>query len=561
MALEPFGSTTMDTTAEANLPSALPAPAGFASQVGRLPLRQRLALMVGAAAAAAIVIGAWLWSQTPEYRVLFANMNDRDGGATIAALNQMNVPYRFAEGGGAILVPADKVHDTRLRLASQGLPRGGSVGFEIVDNQKFGATQFQEQINYQRALEGELSRSIQTLAAVQAARVHLAIPKPSVFMREQQLPTASVILTLHGTRTLDRNQVQGIAHLVASSVPELTVDRVSVVDHTGALLSRRKEGNESGLDPTALLYVRQVEQATNQRIVEILEPIVGRENVRVQVTADIDFNRVEAVAETYKPNADPKVSALRMQQTQESSTSGGGAAAQGIPGALSNQPPANATASLDGKAAPGASAPAAASSSVSTQKQAHTAYEVDKTIEHRSSGSSGTIKRLTAAVVINHRRGVDASGKPAATPLGAPEMEQINALVREAMGFSKERGDSLNVVNAAFTEPEKEIVAELPMWKQPDNIALAKDAGRYALFVLLVAYLVFGVLRPALRKAAESAPAAAALPPPSGLPALADAPAGTTAGPEDPLQKARRIARDDPKIVANVVKSWVSGDE
>jgi flagellar M-ring protein FliF len=544
----------MDAAAQAGLPATLPPATGTFAEVARLPLRQKMSLMVGLATAAAIVVGAWLWSQTPDYRVLFANMSDRDGGATLAALTQMNVPYKFSEGGGAILVPADKVHDTRLRLASQGLPKGGTVGFELVDNQKFGATQFQEQINYQRGLEGELARSIQSLSAVAGARVHIAIPKPSVFVRDQQLPSASVLVSLHPGKALDRAQVQGIVHLVASSVPELAVDRVDVLDQSGELLSRRRTAADAAIDPNALNYVRQIELATNQRIVEILEPIVGRGNVRVQVTADVDFNRTEAVAESYKPNGDPKAAALRNQQTRES-TSGAGAGAQGVPGALSNQPPANATASPDKGGAAAASASTAGPTSASKESSAN--FEVDRTIEHRMA-ATGTIRRLTAAVVVNHRRVVDKDGKATATPIGAPEMEQIQALVREAMGFKKERGDSLNVVNAPFTEPESVPVVEVPMWKQPDNIALAKDVGRYTLFALLIAYLVFGVLKPALRRASEQAPAAMALPSSSDLPAL---PAAGTPDNEDPLAKARRIAREDPKIVANVVKAWVSNDE
>jgi flagellar M-ring protein FliF len=538
----------MDATATTNLP----APSGALGQIARLPIRQKLSLMLGTAAAIAIVVGAWLWSQAPEYRVLFANLSDRDGGATIAALTQMNVPYKFADGGGAILVPADKVHDTRLRLASQGLPKGGIVGFELVDNQKFGATQFQEQINYQRGLEGELSRSIQTLAAVAAARVHLAIPKPSVFVRDAQAPTASVLLTLHSGRTLDRAQVQGIVHLVASSVPELSVDNVNVVDQNGTLLSQRKDAKDSGLDPNELNYVRQVEQATIRRIVDIVEPLVGRDNVRVQVTADLDFSRVEAVAESYKPNADGKAATLRTQQLRESaSTTASGA--QGVPGALSNQPPPAGTAPIEGRAT--VASTAALSGPSSSQKDSTVAYEVDKTIQH-TRHATATLRRLTAAVVVNHRRATDAAGKVTSTPLAAPELEQIQALVREAMGYSKERGDSLNVVNAAFTVPEAEpAAAELPLWKQPSMIDLAKDIGRYTLFAILIAYLVFGVLKPAMRRASAALPA---LPQPAEpLPQLTPMPGNQ----EDPLQRARRIARDDPKIVANVVKSWVSNTD
>jgi flagellar M-ring protein FliF len=526
-------------------------PTGVTAQFLRLPLGQKLALMVGAAAAAAIVVGAWLYAREPDWKVLFGQMSDRDGGATIAALSQMNVPYRFAEGGGAILVPGDRVHETRLRLASQGLPKGGSVGYELVDNQKFGATQFQEQMNYQRGLEGELARSIQSLAAVAGARVHLAIPKPSVFVRDAQVPTASVLVTLHPGRGLERTQIAGIVHLVASSVPQLAPENVNVIDQNGALLSQRKDGRDGALDANALDYVRRVEQATIARIVDILEPLVGPGNARVQVTADIDFSRTEQVAETYKPNADPKLAARRQQQLSESTTAGSAGAA-GVPGALTNQPPPTPTAPIDGKAG-AASAQVASSAPVSQRKDESVAYEVDKTIQH-TRAATGAIKRLTAAVVVNHRRSVGADGKVAYAPLPPEDVEKINALVREAMGYSKERGDSLNVVNAAFSQPERESVPEVPLWKQPDTIQMAKDTGRYLLFAALIAYLVFGVLRPALRRAAERAPAPVdtAL---TGqhIPAHAQPPVPG----EDPLARARRLAREDPKVVANVVKSWV----
>jgi flagellar M-ring protein FliF len=546
--------------ATVSTPAPLPAPAGVVPQFARLPWQQKATFIVGAAAAIAIVVGAWLYSQQPDYRVLFGNLSDRDGGATIAALSQMNVPYKFADGGGAILVPADRVHETRLKLASQGLPKGGTVGFELVDNQKFGATQFQEQINYQRGLEGELARSIGALAAVAAARVHLAIPKPSVFVRDNQTPTASVLLTLHPGRTLDRAQVAGIVHLVASSVPQLAPDNVNVIDQNGALLSQKREGAEGALDANALTYVRQVEQATISRIVDILEPIVGRGNARVQVTADVDFSRVEQVAETYKPNADPKVAARRTQQMSEA-TSGAAAGAQGVPGALSNQPPPTPTAPIDPRN-PNAQSTSSATSAgpTSVRKDESVAFEVDKTIQH-TRAATGTVKRLTAAVVVNHRRTVGADGKATYAPLPPAEVEQINALVREAMGYSKERGDSLNVVNTAFNEPEREPpAAELPLWKQPDNIAMAKDAGRYLLFAGLVGYLVFGLLRPTLKRAAERMPA---LPEPAAAVAgqHIPAPGASASGGDDPLARARRIAREDPKVVANVVKSWVARDE
>ncbi len=537
------------------LPDNVPAPGGLFSQLenaSRMPVRQMLVLMIGLAAAVAVGMGVWLWSSTPDYRVLYSNLADRDGGAVVAALAQQNVPYKIAEGGGAILVPGAVVHDVRLRLASQGLPKGGNVGFELVDNQKFGATQFQEQINYQRGLEGELARTIQTLSAVAAARVHLAIPKPSVFVREQLQPTASVVLTLHPGRELDRAQVNGIVHLVASSVPELGIDSVSVLDQNGSLLSRRRDAAD-GLDPTQLSYVKQLEQATNQRIVDILEPMLGRNNARVQVTADVDFSRTEAVAETFRPNGDPKAAALRSQQVSQS-TSQAGAGAIGVPGALSNQPPAGGTLNLDGKAG-AATAAAATTAPVNARKDENLAYEVDKKIEHTRAPVGG-VRRMTAAVVVNYRKQTDQAGKVTHVALSTQEMEQITALVREAMGFNKDRGDSLNVVNAAFNEPAREPVAELPLWKQPDNVQMGKDAVRYLVFAGVIAYLFFGVLRPMWREASAPRPVELLAGPTGAVVAGGPSPADA-----DALERARKIARDDPKIVATVVKSWVSKDE
>jgi flagellar M-ring protein FliF len=524
-----------------------------------------LAFLVGVAAIAAVAIGGFRWARTPDYRRLYSNLSDRDGGAVVAALGTMNVPYRVAEGGGAILVPGEMVHDTRLKLASQGLPKGSIVGFELVDGQKFGATQFQEQINFQRGLEGELARSIQSLGSVAGARVHLAIPKPSVFARESAQPTASVLVTLHAGRTLDRAQVSGIVHLVASSVPELSIDRVSVLDQNGTLLSRRREDDGNGLDPSQLAYVKQVEQATIQRIVDILEPVVGRGNVRAQVTADVDFRRVESVAETFKPNGDPTSAAVRSSQVNESSTpNGAGGAAQGIPGALSNQPPPHAQAPIDGRAAAATNAAAASAAvQVATRKDAATAYEVDKTIQHTRNAGAG-LRRLSAAVVINYRRPAAppaadgaAAARPAPVALSDKEMEQLNGLVREAMGFSKERGDSLAVANAAFSEPEAAPVVETPWWKSADTISIAKDVARYGAYALLLAWLWFGVGRPMLRRA--TAPLEAQPVGPMSYEAAAAA-GGAQVG-VDPLVRARQLARDDPKIVANVVRTWVAKNE
>jgi flagellar M-ring protein FliF len=479
--------------------------------------------------------------------VLYSNIADRDGGAVIAALNQMNVPYRMSEGGGAILVPEKMVHDTRLRLASQGLPKGSIVGFELMENQKLGATQFQEQINYQRGLEGELARSIQSLSAVATARVHLAIPKASVFLRDQQKPSASVIVTLHSGRTLDRAQVAGITHLVASSVPELPLKGVSVLDQNGNLLSSPADA-AGGLDQNQLSYVQQIEASTIKRIVDILEPIAGRNNIRAQVTAELDFSQTELSSESYKPNSTPDAAVVRSEQKSESSDQTGAAAGgKGVPGALSNQPPA-------GNAAPGGAGGTAAQASGSSRRESTVNYEIDKTVRHVKN-PVGQVKRLSAAVVVNHRK---TGEKGASKPLTAEEISQITALAKEAMGFTQARGDTLNVANAAFSVEELEAAPEVPMWQQPENVALARDIGKGLLIGALFLYILFGVIRPLVRTLA-TAPRME----PANMAALPDAAEESTPAlvQADRLTAAKQLAKSDPKMVANVVKSWVAADE
>ncbi|HJU50147.1 MAG TPA: flagellar basal-body MS-ring/collar protein FliF, partial [Pseudogulbenkiania sp.] len=263
-----------------------------------LPNNKKILLFAALAAVFSVVVGLLLLNRTPDYKVLFANLADRDGGQITAALQQMNVPYQIG-GGGVISVPSDKVYDVRLKLAAQGLPKAGGVGFELMDNQKFGISQFAEQVNYQRAIEGELARTIEAVGAVESARVHIAIPKQSVFVRDQQQPTASVMLNLYPGRILDGGQISGILHLVSSSVPNLSARNVTVVDQDGNLLSSQSDvNNAAGLDQRQLSYVHQIESDFVKRIEAILEPIFGKGNVRAQVTANVDFSEVEQTSET-----------------------------------------------------------------------------------------------------------------------------------------------------------------------------------------------------------------------------------------------------------------------
>jgi flagellar M-ring protein FliF len=533
------------------------APASPSGLAPALPLKSKLALAGGVAALAAIIAASLMWSRTPDYKVLFANLEDRDGGAVIASLSQLNIPYKFAEGGGAILVPANQVHDARLKLASQGLPKGGTVGFELMESQKFGVTQFQERLNFQRGLEGELARSIQSLSAVQSARVHLALPVQSGFLRDQQKPSASVLLTLHPSRGLDRSHVAGIVHLVASSVPDLSPQNVSVIDQNGSLLSGQGDGANNGLDPAQLGHIRTIESNYMRRIIDLVEPIVGRGNVRAQVAADVDFTQSESTAEEYRPNQGKEsTAAVRSQQLSEGSAKDGAAAtAQGVPGALSNQPPLPTSAPVNGASQSlqaAAAANAAAGAPVSSRRDAVTNFEVDKTVKVVRN-ATGSIKRLTAAVVLNYRKNVSKTGKITMTPLSEKEMENITSLIKEAIGVSKDRGDSVNVMNAAFTEEElPKPPVELPIWKQPENIEMAKEAGKHAGLLLLGLITIFGVIRPAIK----------AIPVPVNRGSLNEMVRNDVSLPALERQAAPaevlKMARDDPTTTANVVRSWVS---
>lgn len=555
----------MDNTAVAVNP-ALPLvqPAGFGARLAALPAKNKFGLGLGLAALAALVMAMSMWGSQGDYKVLYANLSDKDGGAIITQLSQMNVPYRHADGGAAILVPASKVHDVRLKLASAGLPKGSVVGYELMDGARFGQTQFQERLTFQRGLEGELTRSILAMAAVQNARVHLALPNQNGFFREQQKPSASVLLTLHAGRTLDRAQVAGIVHLVSSSVPEMNPKAVSVLDQTGALLTASGDAAQSGLDANQLQYVNQIESGYAKRIFDLLEPLVGRDNLRASVTADVDFSQSEATAEEFRPNqgADASV-AIRSQQVTESN---GGAAAtpSGVPGAASNQPPVPATAPITGDKQP-LQAAQAGGGTTNSRRDAVTNYEVDKTVRV-TRNATGTVKRLNAAVVVNHRVVTDAKGKTTATPLSSDELEKLTALVRESIGFKQERGDSVKVINAPFKADPLTKVEPLPIWKQPEVLDMLRAAAVPGALALVAMLVFFGMVRPAMKAALAPPPAPA---PGSQLTAVVDDDAALPGGvlpalaapkSSEHLVGARQLAKENPAAVANIVRSWVAGE-
>lgn len=526
--------------------------------VGQLPVQQKISAMLVIAIAVALGAGAWLWGTTPDYRVLHANLGERDGGAVIASLQQMNVPYKFVDG--TLMVPAAQVHEARMRLAGQGLPRGGLAGFELMENQKLGASQFLEQVNYQRALEGELARSIQSVAAVQAARVHLALTKPSAFLREQPKASASVLLNLQPGHTLERMQVAAIAHLVSNSVPGLPAKNVTIVDQSGTLLSGEAEaGSKMALDASQLKYRHDLEQSYAQRIEALLLPVVGPGNVRAQVAAEIDFTETEQADEIYKPNQKTEAAAVRSQQVSENGANG--AQAAGVPGALTNQPAAPATAPITAPANAAAGTAVAGAAAAAVRRDSTINYEVDRSIRHTRQ-AMGRIKKLSVAVVVNHNQVTDAKGKVTARPLSAAQKKQLTELVNGAIGFNAERGDTVSVVNSPFKKTEVAAIPEVPAWKQPQNIELAKETGKHLLIGALALYLLLGIVRPMLRNLTKA--------PPMVMPELLPAdngsamPGGVQPGGvryDQVLQNAKQIAKQDPKVVANVVKSWVGGNE
>lgn len=534
-------------------------------RIANLDQRQKLAGAAAIAIAISMLVAAWLWTRAPEYGVLFSNLDERDGGAIVTALQQQNVPYRFSPDGSAILILADQVHDVRLRLAAQGLPKGGHVGFELMENQKLGVSQFLEQVNFQRALEGELARTIESVASVVSARVHLAIPKQSGFLRDEKKPSASVMVTLYAGRRLDPSQVAGIVHLVASSVQHMTYDGVSVVDQNGKLLTERPDANgDSKLDATQLHYVEEVEAGFIKRIESILTPMVGSANFKAQVTADIDFNRVEATAETFRPNPSPD-QAIRSQQTLEEFSRDPGP--QGVPGALTNQPPVPATAPITNPDVSGLGA----NTPLTSNRSATLNYELDRNIQHTRQ-ALGQIKRLSVAVVVNYRTETAPNGQTRTVPLTEEELTRITNLVREAMGFNQGRGDSLNVSSAPFTEMPP-LETDTPLWKDPEMVELAKEGFKILVLLIALAFVYFAVIRPLMRVIAPPPPP----PPPAPEPGAA-AGGGADEDEDDEdyqvelsgergmtfdekLAWARQVAHDNPKLVANLIKDWMNGPE
>jgi len=481
------------------------APQTFADRVqAMLKNNTLLPLIIGGAAVIALAIALVMWAASPQYRVLYSNLSDADGGQVISELESRGINYRLGPGGNSVMVPANEVHRLRLQLAEQGLPNAGNVGFSLMDDQAFGISQFAEQVNFQRALEGELANSMESLGPVARARVHLAMAKPSVFVRDREPAKASVVLTLHAGRTLGDGQVAAIVHMVSSSVPELSADHVTVVDQRGTLLSRTGSDQDQ-FSGNEMEYVREIERSFQQRIENILAPVVGLRNVRAQVVAHVDFSRREETSETYSPNQTPDTAAIRSIQNNLV-YNGEGQLIQGIPGALTNTPPGVLASPIEAPEQDPALGEQPQQINANVQQDNIVNYEVDRNVAHVLH-QRGRVERLSVAVVVNHREALNEEGELVKVPLGEEEMDRVNRLVRQAMGFTPARGDELEVVNSLFVAEPDQVTEPLQWWEAPEVIDMVITAVRYILAGIGILLLYALILRPLLKRRFRSVPA------------------------------------------------------
>lgn len=468
--------------------------------LSELPIGRQVGLMLGLALSVAIGVAIVLWSQEPAYSRLYAELGEKDVSEILEVLNTQGVKYKVEAGSNTIMVPTDEVNQVKLKLAAVGLPKSSSLGYELLDkDQGFGSSKSVELVRFQRALEGEIAQTIMAIQGVKTARVLLAIPQQSVFVRDRKKPSASVIVNLYQGRSLDKGQIESIIHLVASSVPQLEADQVTVVDQKGHLLNSRDSSSVSNLTSKQFEYKNNIEEHLMGRIGNILSPLVGADGMRVQISADVDFTETDKTQELF----DPKSSVLRSEQTSEEQNNK--PATQGVPGALSNQPTAagaapETTPAADPAAAPaaGSATPATAATPGSTAKNATRNFEVDKTITHTRM-ATGSLRRLSVAVVVDDRRTTQADGKVSVQPLKPEDITRFTDLVKQAVGFDNARGDQVTVTNVAFKALEApEALPEPPIWKQGWFLNILKQAGA----VLAVLLIILGVLRPAMRNLA-----------------------------------------------------------
>jgi len=560
-----------------NLPAEKPKMGGdFLEGLSSLNLLRQIGLMITLAASVAIGFAVVMWIQGEDYRPLYGRMDNLDAANVVDVLEQNQIKFKVDENSGAILVASEDVHMARLKLAEFGLPSSPTQGFELMDKeQPLGTSQFVENTRYQRSIEGELARTITSITSIRSARVHLAIPKKTVFVRDVTNPTASVFVEVFAGRNVDPAQVKAIMNLVASSVPGMKMADVTVVDQHGNLLSTGEESAELLLAEKQHKYSQDVESGVIKRINSILEPVVGSGKFRAEVSADVDFTAVEQAAETFNPD----LPAIRSEQTLNETRRAGDVAA-GIPGALTNQPPGTDTAAPE-QIDPVTGQPVAAPQPTNNREQATRNYELDRTVSY-TRHQQGTLKRLTVAVVVDDKVVTNADGTQTLVPWTENELERLSILVRDAVGFSAVRGDSVNVLNSPFAgraiDPAVS-VSEIPWWEQwvLPNI-------KYIASVLVILLIVFGLLRPMFKSLSrqggklaeeEEARQLAALEAAGGISGLENMSdetvtltgghalmlPGPEQGYEEQINAIKGLIADDPGRVAQVVKKWINRDD
>ena len=570
----------------------------FLDNLAQMSMLRQLGLLVGLAASVAIGFAVVLWSQQPDYRPLYGSLSGMDANQVVEALNTANIPFRVEPNSGAVLVKADDLAQARLRLAGAGIaPSDGTIGFELLDKEQgLGTSQFMEATRYRRGLEGELARTVASLNNVKAARVHLAIPKSSVFVRDERKPSASVLVELYPGRALEPGQVTAIVNLVATSVPELDKSQVTVVDQKGNLLSDQQELSELTIAGHQYDYSRRMESLFTQRVHSILQPVLGNGRYKAEVSADVDFSAVESTSEMFNPDQ-PALRSEQLLKEQRSSALG----PQGVPGALSNQPPGAAAAPEQAAAAapagavapgqplldangqqvidPATGQPMLAPYPADKRDQTTRNFELDRSISYTRQ-QQGRLKRLSVAVVLDDQIKVDPqSGAVTRQPWSNEELARFTRLVQDAVGFDASRGDSVSVINAPFSDMTGEELAEIPFYTQP----WFWDIVKQVLGVLFILVLVFGVLRPVLNTIINPGKGSGAgeggrggdvelgdleglggelsedrvsLGGPSSI--MLPSP---TEGYEAQLNAIKSLVADDPGRVAQVVKEWINADE
>ncbi len=531
--------------------------------------------LIGLALAVAIGTVVVLWTSEPNYSPLYSNVSGQDLAEIANVLSANDIEHKLDPATGTIMVAQSQAAAARLKLAAQGLPQSSSRGLEMLEeDQSLGTSQFMESARYNHALEAELARSIETIRNVELARVHLALPKQSIFIRNRTKPSASVMTRLHAGRKLTPGQVDAIVHMVAASIPMLESGQVTVVDQFGRLLTQNRD-SEIAQTSKQFEYQRKLEDSYVDRIIQLLQPIVGEGKVNAQVSADLDFSRIESTREAY----DPERSVVRSEQVNEQETRDLNQAL-GIPGALSNQPPGAGT--VDAQAQQneaGDQLPA------SQNRSATRNFEVDRLISH-TRNPTGTIQRLSVAVLIDSKTVVNDEGVAEKQSYSEQEIQRFESLVRETIGFNANRGDSVSIINQDFLPREQEIT-EVVWWKEMLAEEWIADLIKQVLGAigLLIVYLVFG--RPFLRSLNPNRVEVnerhvdpetgelvegehgeqQALPPGQSdgrIPGLEDSnnPAAlirrSDATHEQKVEMARTLVMDDPARVANVMKKWVN---